>query len=214
MRLGETHLVRLIGEPKTCLVRECGDGNGTFEILSPAVGLYDRPPAVGTFVQPGSFAGYLTILRRTYHLLIPEGHRGIVTGLQVSSRKERVEYGQALCRVSPETRTFLEAETARTEARESSPGEEIPEGMFGVRSPTDGIFYRQPNPQSPAYVEEGMTISQGAVLALVEVMKCFNPIVYPGEPEFPRQARVVRIALRDSSEVRHGALLFVVEPVI
>ncbi|HVP57169.1 MAG TPA: biotin/lipoyl-containing protein, partial [bacterium] len=90
--------------------------------------------------------------------------------------------------------------------------EGVPEGMFGVRSPTDGIFYRRANPQSPAYVEEGAVVCQGAVLALVEVMKCFNPIVYAGEPELPPRGRIVRIAAKDTTEVKHGVLLFVVEP--
>ena len=85
--------------------------------------------------------------------------------------------------------------------------------MFAVRSPTDGIFYRRPNPQSPAYVEKGSTVSQGSVLALVEVMKCFNPIVYAGEPEFPAQAKIVRVIPEDTTEVKHGDTLVIVEPV-
>jgi hypothetical protein len=43
-------------------------------------------------------------------------------------------------------------------------------------------------------------------------MKCFNPIVYSGEPEFPHRARIVRIAAQDSTEVKHGTVLYVVEP--
>jgi biotin carboxyl carrier protein len=61
-------------------------------------------------------------------------------------------------------------------------------------------------------VEEGAMVIQGATLALVEVMKCFNPILYPGEPEFPAEARVVKITVEDSTEVEHGLVLFIVEP--
>jgi hypothetical protein len=43
-------------------------------------------------------------------------------------------------------------------------------------------------------------------------MKCFNPILYPGEPELPARARIVRIANDDSAEVKHGQVLFIVEP--
>jgi acetyl-CoA carboxylase biotin carboxyl carrier protein len=114
--------------------------------------------------------------------------------------------------VSPETHAALGSEIDVQEAEKETSVEGIPEGMFGVKSPTDGIFYRRANPQSPVYVEEGATVSTGTVLALVEVMKCFNPIVYPGEPEFPPSARIVRIIPKDSSEVKHGSLLFVVEP--
>jgi acetyl-CoA carboxylase biotin carboxyl carrier protein len=208
----DTDLVRLVGEPKTCLVREIPDQKGVFEVVSPAIGLFDLPPAVGTFVRPGSFVGYLTIMRRYYHLAVPEDHHGVVTEVHVTTRKQRVEFGQRLFTVSPEAASGMALGVGKTEGAAASPEEGVPEGMFGVKSPTDGIFYRRANPQSPAYVEEGSVVGQGTVLALVEVMKCFNPIVYPGEPEYPPRARVVRIAAKDTTEVTHGAVLFVVEP--
>jgi acetyl-CoA carboxylase biotin carboxyl carrier protein len=97
------------------------------------------------------------------------------------------------------------------QSRTATAGEGVPEGMYGVRSPTDGIFYRRANPQSPDYVEEGSVVTQGAVLALVEVMKCFNPIVYAGEPALPARGRVARIIAKDATEVKHGALLMIIE---
>jgi biotin carboxyl carrier protein len=205
-------LVRLMGKPKTCLVRERDGGKTGYEVLSPAVGFFDMPPTVGTFLRPGSFVGYLTVMRRYFHLMIPEGHRGVVTHVHIETRKQRVEYGQPLFIVSPEAicDAAIGMESLKTSAAASEEG--VPEGMFGVRSPTDGIFYRRANPQSPAYVEEGAVVSQGAVLALVEVMKCFNPIVYVGEPELPRRGRIVRVVHKDTTEVKHGVLLFVVEP--
>ncbi len=204
-------LTRLMGKSKTCIVRESPEQKGSFEVLSPSVGLYNRPPAVGSYVKPGSFAGYLTMLNRYYHLLIPEGHRGIVIDLRVTSRKECVEYGQPLFSIGPRIHTAAGADTAGTRAKKEASEEGVPEGLFGLRSPTDGIFYRRPNPQALNYVEEGETIRTGTVLGLVEVMKCFNPIVYPGEPEFPPVAVIRRIIPGDTSEVRHGSLLFIVE---
>jgi biotin carboxyl carrier protein len=209
----DIELARLIGESRTCLVREC-DQKGFFEVLSPGIGFFDRPPAIGTFLRPGSPAGYLTILRRYYHLLIPEGHHGVVTDLYVTTRKQRVEYGQPLFKVSPEADITLDAKYESTEAEAQASDDGIPEGMFGVRSPTDGIFYRRAKPQSPPYVEAGAAVSQGTVLALVEVMKCFNPIVYPGEPEFPPHGKIARIVHDDAAEVKHGAVLFIVEPIL
>jgi biotin carboxyl carrier protein len=213
MQPKDLDLVRLMGEAKTCIVRESQEVDGHFDVLSPTVGLYDMPPAVGTFVRPGSFVGYLTVIRRYFHLALPEGHHGVVTELHVTDRKQRVEYGQALFTVSPRAEAGLTSEFAKTEAEVGASDEEIPEGMFGVRSPTDGIFYRRPNPQSPAYVEEGSLVSHGTVLALVEVMKCFNPIVYAGEPEFPAQGRIRRVVPEDATEVKHGSVLCIVESV-
>ena len=107
--------------------------------------------------------------------------------------------------------SYAGATKTQTGAETSEEG--IPEGMFGLRSPTDGIFYRRPNPQSPNYVEEGQVVTTGTALGLVEVMKCFNSIVYPGKPEFPPEAKITRILPGDASEVNHGSLLFIVEPV-
>jgi biotin carboxyl carrier protein len=204
-------IVRLVGEPRTCLVRESAKHKGVFEILSPAIGLFDMPPAVGTFLRPGSFAGYLTVLRRYYHLMIPEGHHGVVTHVHVRTRKQRVEYGEPLLTVSPEAASGAALELEIREAKTVTAEEGVPDGTFAVRSPTDGIFYKRANSQSPAYVEEGSVVAQGTVLALVEVMKCFNPIVYAGEPEFPPRGRVAKIIVKDATEVKHGALLMLIE---
>ena len=212
MQPKDTEIVRLIGSPRTCLVRESGDKDGHFDILAPGVGLFDMPPAAGTYLLPGSFVGYLTVMRRYFHLLMPEGHHGVVTQLHVSDRKQRVEYGQPLFTVSAKAETGLTSEFDKIEAGTGNADDGIPEGMFGVRSPTDGIFYRRANPQSPPYVEKGSVVEQGSVLALVEVMKCFNPILYPGEPEFPPRARIVRAITEDATEVKHGSVIFVVEP--
>jgi biotin carboxyl carrier protein len=212
MQPKDTEIVRLIGSPRTCLVRESDGEDGHFDMLAPGVGFFDMPPAAGTYLMPGSFVGYLTIMRRYFHLLMPEGHHGVVTKLHVADRKQRVEYGQALFTVSSKAEVGLTTEFREMEADEGRGDDGIPEGMFGVRSPTDGIFYRRANPQSPAYVEEGAIVEQGTVLALVEVMKCFNPILYPGEPEFPARARIVRAVLEDAAEVKHGSVIFVVEP--
>lgn len=212
MASGDRDILRLVGEPRTCLVRESAEHKGVFEILAPAIGLFDMPPAVGTYLRPGSFSGYLTVLRRYYHLMIPEGHHGVVTHVHVRTRKQRVQYGEPLFTVSPEAASGAALDLERREDKAATADEDVPEGMFAVRSPTDGIFYKRANPQSPSYVEEGSVVSRGTVLALVEVMKCFNPIVYAGEPEFPAQGRVARIIARDATEIEHGALLMVIEP--
>jgi acetyl-CoA carboxylase biotin carboxyl carrier protein len=208
----EHEMLRLMGEVKTCMVREVEGHRGHFDVLSPGVGLFDLPPAVGTFLEPGSFVGYLTVLRRYFHLALPEKHHGVVTERFVTTRKHSVQYGEALFRVSPESASLADAVHEIGEAAPGAVSDDIPAGMFGVRSPTDGIFYRRANPQSPPYAEEGDVIEQGATLGLVEVMKCFNPIIYPGEPEFPHRARIVRIAAQDSAEVKHGTVLYIVEP--
>jgi biotin carboxyl carrier protein len=206
-------LTRLVGRPLACGVRRSAELEGESEVLSPGVGLYDRPPTVGTYVQAGSFAGYLTVLRRPFHLMVPEGVSGTVTRLQVTRRKERVEFRQVLFQVGRATSEIGPSHPFGDANKVVSAGQGMAAGLFVVRSPTDGIFYRRPSPQSPSYVEEGSVVTRGTVMALVEVMKCFNPIVYPGEPGYPGRARVARIVAGDATEVKHGSILFYVEPI-
>lgn len=45
-----------------------------------------------------------------------------------------------------------------------------------VKSPIPGIFYRQPDPEDPPFVEAGDTVEAGETIGLVEVMKNFHEI--------------------------------------
>ena len=81
---------------------------------------------------------------------------------------------------------------------------------IAVKSPTDGIFYRKPDPDSPPYVEVGDTLEPGAQLGLVEVMKCFNQIRLDGDG-LPARCKVVQIPVEDGCEVTLGQTLFVLK---
>jgi len=48
-----------------------------------------------------------------------------------------------------------------------------------VRAPMSGIFYRQPAPDQPAYVEIGDMVEKKQVLGLLETMKVFQKIKSP-----------------------------------
>lgn len=45
-----------------------------------------------------------------------------------------------------------------------------------IKSPFPGTFYRRPDPQADAYVNEGDAVAAGAVVGLVEIMKNFHEI--------------------------------------
>jgi acetyl-CoA carboxylase biotin carboxyl carrier protein len=79
-------------------------------------------------------------------------------------------------------------------------------------SPTlrDFLFYRRPSPDEPNYVAEGDVVKRGQVLGLVEVIKCFNQIIYGGDG-FPDEASVVRIVPEDAGEVKFNRPLIVLE---
>ena len=198
-----------LGHLTLVVQREEGDGSGWL-VRSPAVGRLVDLPRRGTLLQGGSPAGVLRVLRREFVLVLPENCRGAVAERLVEGKRPPVQYGQPLFRlgagVAPANETRATAETrGRGEL-------EIPAGMLAVRSPTDGVFYRRPNPEADPYVVEGSEITHGSTLALVEVMKCFQQIVYGREEESPDRGRIHRILVEDAHEVQYGQLLFVIDP--
>ncbi|HVL86090.1 MAG TPA: acetyl-CoA carboxylase [Pseudonocardia sp.] len=45
-----------------------------------------------------------------------------------------------------------------------------------VVSPIPGVFYRRPDPDSPAFAEEGAAVEADQTVCLVEVMKSFHQV--------------------------------------
>src|SRR5207249_10001705 len=84
-------------------------------------------------------------------------------------------------------------------------------GEYALRAPTTGVFYLRPDPSSPPFVSPGSTLETGQTAGLIEVMKCFSPIVHPGGA-IPSPAIVERVSVREGQEVRPGQILFVVRP--
>ena len=192
------------------LARDAEDGGGRL-LVAPTVGRYFSAPPLGTFLSPDGPMGKLRVLRKGYRLLVPAGVSGVVREVLVRGRGAPVEYGQPILLVGRAADPLAAGldEDAEPVGRAD---EEVAEGMVTVRSPTDGIFYRRPSPEDPAYVKEGDVIERGKVLGLVEVMKCFTQIAYAGEGEGASRARVARVLPEDAAEVKLDQLLFVLSP--
>ena len=71
----------------------------------------------------------------------------------------------------------MDATAPAPEAEPEPEAEAVPEDWVAIRSPMAGAFYRAPSPDASPYVNEGDVVEEGDVLALVEAMKVFNPIV-------------------------------------
>ena len=180
------------------------DADGRYRVLSPAVGYWaDRPPA-GAVVGPGSSVGSLARLGQRLRLVLPAGCAGVVEH-EAGRRVLGVEFGECLLRLQP-------LEQAAQSSRDSASGSSAASGEAGtweVVAPTDGVFYRRPSPDVPAFVEVGSTLSPGQPVGLVEVMKTFNQILYGGAGA-PEQAEVQSIRCEDGEEVCAGDVLVVV----
>ncbi|HVK43004.1 MAG: accB [Phenylobacterium sp.] len=74
-----------------------------------------------------------------------------------------------------------------------------------VKSPMVGTVYLQPQPDAPAFVKVGDTVSAGQTLLIVEAMKTMNPI------PAPKAGKIVEIIVEDAQPVEFGEPLVVIE---
>ncbi len=181
----------------------------TILVRSPAVGIVDRVPAPGSYVDPSR--GFLTlrILGQRHSLRLPREVRGWVTERMIEDTFIPIEFGQPLMRLSTAHAPDAVSESSEDSRPAGTAGTE--EGLVPVTAPSQGVFYRRPNPETPPYVEEGSEVGSGSVLGLVEVMKCFHQISYGG-PGLPEKGTVARILVEDSAEVEFGQALFLIRP--
>ena len=68
-----------------------------------------------------------------------------------------------------------------------------------------GTVYLQPQPDAPAFVKVGDTVSAGQTLLIVEAMKTMNPI------PAPKAGKIVEIIVEDAQPVEFGEPLVVIE---
>ncbi len=178
-------------------------------VLSPGVGNFSAMPQSGACLPGGSFVGRLKILNTFYDLRLP----GDVSGLVVTDSEKdfvfAVEYGQELFRLDRE-KTFRESE--KPTGPSISKTEEDAESAEGhvITAFTTGIFYAKPGPDSAPFVTVGQEIKKGKTLGLIEVMKTFNYISFPGSDKGDA-GTIKKIYVKDSQEVKLGQPLFLID---
>jgi len=200
------------------LAREGPDGRT--ELRSPAVGVYGDHPRHGEGLIAGSCAGTLVVLGRTIDLVIPEGTSGdVVEIVRAGTRAVPVAFGDTLLVLAPPAASQGDARRAPSRAGDSAPpgggaqaAGALAAGEHALRAPTSGVFYGRPDPASPPFVAPGARLAQGQTVGLIEVMKCFNPIVHPGGA-VPSPAVVARVLVREGEEVSPGQILVVLRSV-
>jgi len=75
------------------------------------------------------------------------------------------------------------------------------EKLHDVTAPMVGTFYRAPNPNAEAYVQEGSKVQPGSVLCIIEAMKLMNEI------ECAASGSVQEILVENGSPVEFGQVL-------
>ncbi len=71
-----------------------------------------------------------------------------------------------------------------------------------IRAPMPSRFYRSPSPEEPPFVEVGDIVAQGDSVAVLEVMKTYNPV------EAPFNCEILEILAEDGDAVEYSQPLF------
>jgi len=79
-------------------------------------------------------------------------------------------------------------------------------GLVAIESPMVGTFYSSPNPDAPAFVSVGSSVSPDTVVCLIEAMKVFNEI------KAEVAGTVERVLVNNGDAVEFGQKLFLVRP--
>ena len=74
-----------------------------------------------------------------------------------------------------------------------------------VKSPMVGTVYTAPEPDAPAFITEGASVTAGQTLFIVEAMKVMNPITAP------KAGTVVKIFVQNAQPIEFGEALVIVE---
>jgi biotin carboxyl carrier protein len=194
---------------RTLIARIHEDGSGLLIVGSPVVGLAHDVPRAGIYLNPLDRVLTVRILGRRHVVRLPRDVHGRITQVFIPAALTPVGFDEPLLRLDPKA---MAIESGRNAGGSDSPASDSPGGdLIAVTAPTEGIFYRRPSPGSPAYVETGSRVAAGAVLGMVEVMKCFNQITYGG-PGLPEHGEIVKVMAEDVSEVQFGQVLFWVKP--
>lgn len=151
---------------------------GGVELRCPGPGRVRWQRRPGEVLVAGSVAGTLVRDERAYELVVPAGVRGAVVAVGVPNLWNACAHGELLATLAESTAVDASADAAGG-AGGPHPAAAA-SGLFEVRSPTHGTFYTRPSPNSPPYVSPGAAVESGQTIGLVEVMKCFSPILFEG----------------------------------
>ena len=97
-------------------------------------------------------------------------------------------------------------QTAAESARPVEPAQEDTSNYYEIKSPMVGTFYRSPSPESDQFVSEGDSVSEDAVVCVIEAMKVMNEI------QANVSGKIAEIMVDNAQPVEYGQVLFRVSP--
>lgn len=99
-----------------------------------------------------------------------------------------------------ETGIAVSSQSLSVEDADIEDGEHVQNDF--INAPMPSRFYRAPGPEEPAFVEVGDVVSLGEPVAVLEVMKTYNPV------EAPFGCEILEILVEDGDAVEYNQPLF------
>ncbi len=109
---------------------------------------------------------------------------------------------------SSDTRSVGSRSEAREQAERLEPDAvaSAAEDLLEIKAPILGVFYRQPQPGAPPYVDVGSLVDENTTVGLIEVMKLFNQV------KADVKGRIKVVCAKNNELVEYGQVLFLVKP--
>ncbi len=127
------------------------------------------------------------------------------SGVRLRIRRASNHIGPVFSTPPSVTTTMMPAAPAAPHVpAETSP--EAEEGIYYIRSPIVGTFYKAPSPNSEAFVSIGDFVEKGSVVCIIEAMKLMNEI------ESDVAGEIVSILVENGQPVEYGEKLFAIRP--
>ncbi|MEQ9616496.1 MAG: acetyl-CoA carboxylase biotin carboxyl carrier protein [Phycisphaerales bacterium] len=86
-----------------------------------------------------------------------------------------------------------------------SPATSDDDSLHAITSPMVGTYYASPDPESPAYVSAGSSVSDESVVCIVEAMKVFSEI------KAECSGTIEKVLVKNGDAVEFGQKLFLVK---
>lgn len=102
--------------------------------------------------------------------------------------------------------TVSEEGAAEANGSGSAPAPADTSGLVPIESPMVGTFYSAANPDSPAFVSVGSSVSADTTVCLIEAMKVFNEI------KAETSGTIERVLVNNGDPVEFGQKLYLVRP--
>ncbi|MBS1034844.1 acetyl-CoA carboxylase biotin carboxyl carrier protein [Gluconobacter cerinus] len=129
-----------------------------------------------------------------------------LTEIEISEADSRIRVARNVNVVQAAAPAVAAAPTAAPAAAPvAAPPADPAKHPGAVPSPMVGVAYLAPDPASPAFAQEGQTVSAGQTIMLIEAMKTFNQI------KAPRSGTLTKFFVESGQPVEFGEALAIIE---